>query len=324
MGVRVAVLDDYQDVARGYADWSALPAEVDVFHDHVADHDLLVRRLQPYQVVSAMRERTPFPRALLEALPNLGLLVTTGMRNDSIDLVAATECGVTVCGTGGGSSPSVSGSSTAELTWGLILALARDIPTEERNLRAGDWQRSIGAGLAGRTLGLVGLGRIGSQVAAIGRAFDMSVLAWSENLTDETAERAGARRVDLNDLFASSDVVSIHTKLSPRTRGVVGAEQISLMHAGSYLVNTSRGPIVDEAALQTALHEGRIAGAGLDVFDREPLPADDPWLDVPRTVLTPHLGYVTEGNYAAFYADTVECIGAYLAGTPVRVLNGPA
>jgi phosphoglycerate dehydrogenase-like enzyme len=319
MTVQVAVLDDYQDVARAYADWSDLGAHVQVFHDHLDGHDALVRRLQPFEVVAAMRERTPFPRALLGALPNLRLLVTTGMRNAAIDLEAARDLGITVCGTRAGTEPA--GSSTAELTWGLILALARGIVAEERNVREGGWQQTVGTGLAGHTLGLVGLGRIGRQVAAVGRAFGMTVLAWSENLTDDAAHEAGARRVDLQDLFASSDVVSIHTQLSPRTRGVVGAKEIARMHPGAFLVNTSRGPIVDEAALREALTEGRIAGAGLDVFGREPLPPDDPWRSTPRTVLTPHLGYVSAGNYRVFYGDTVECIGAYLAGEPVRVLT---
>jgi phosphoglycerate dehydrogenase-like enzyme len=319
MTVRVAVLDDFQDVARTYADWSMLAAEVGVFHDNLDDHDALVRRLEPFEVVAAMRERTPFPRALLEALPNLRLLVTTGMRNLAIDLDAATDLGITVCGTNPGTKPA--GSSTAELTWGLILALARSIPAEDRNVREGGWQQTIGTGLAGRTLGLIGFGRIGQQVATIGRAFGMTVLAWSENLTDEAAKEAEARRVDLPDLLAVSDVVSIHTQLSSRTRGLLGAEEIARMHPGAFLVNTSRGPIVDEAALRSALAEGRIAGAGLDVFDREPLPPDDAWRSAPRTVLTPHLGYVTAGNYRTFYSDTVECIEAYLAGKPVRVLN---
>jgi phosphoglycerate dehydrogenase-like enzyme len=317
MAVRVAVLDDYQDVARTYGDWSALAAEVEVFHDHLDDHDALVRRLEPFEVVAAMRERTPFPRELLEALPNLRLLVTTGMRNASIDMDAATDLGVTVCGTSLGTT----GSSTAELTWGLILALARNICAEQHNVRDGAWQQSIGTGLAGGTLGLVGFGRIGQQVGAIGRAFGMDVLAWSENLTDEAARESGARRVDLHDLLSASDVVSIHTRLSRRTQGLIGAEEIARMHPGAFLVNTSRGPIVQEAALRSALEEGRIGGAGLDVFDREPLPADDPWRSTPRTVLTPHIGYVTAGTYRSFYGQSVECVEAYLAGEPVRVLN---
>ncbi len=264
MAVRVAVLDDYQDVARTYADWSSLDADVDVFDEYIGDYDELVRRLEPYEVIAAMRERTPFPRALLEALPNLKLLVTTGMRNKAIDLEAAAELGITVSGTGNGARPDRSWGPTAELTWGLILAVTRNIPAEDRNLREGAWQRTVGVELSGRTLGLIGLGRLGSQVATVGRAFEMNVLAWSENLTDEAARAAGAQRVDKRELFASSDVVSIHTVLSKRTRGVVGAEEISRMSSNAYLINTSRGPIVDETALREALHGGRIAGAGID------------------------------------------------------------
>lgn len=321
MTVRVAVLDDYQRVARQYADWEQLDAEVVVFDDHVADRDELVRRLEPFDVLAVMRERTPLPRAVLEALPRLKLLVTTGMRNAAIDTDAASELGITVSGTGAGGDPRLAWAPTAELTWGLLLALARGIPEQDRSVRDGGWQRAVGVELAGRTFGVLGLGRLGTQVAAVARAFGMHVLAWSQNLTDEAAEQAGARRVDKRELFAESDVVSIHAVLSDRTRGVVGADEIALLGPDGYLINTSRGPIVDEAALQRALREGRIAGAGIDVFEREPLPADDPWRSTPRTVLTPHIGYVTEGTYASFYPETVEAIGAYLAGEPIRVLN---
>jgi phosphoglycerate dehydrogenase-like enzyme len=323
MAVRVAVLDDYQDVARVYADWTSLPegTDVAVFHDHVSDQDELIRRLEPFEVIAAMRERTPFPRRVLEALPNLKLLVTTGMRNASIDLAAASELGVTVSGTESGGQPDQSWGPTAELTWGLIFALARNIPQEDRTIREGGWQRTVGVELAGRTLGVVGLGRLGGQVAAVGKAFGMEVLAWSQNLTEETARAAGVRAVDKRTLFGSSDVISIHLVLSRRTRGLVGAAELGLMRPSAYLINTSRGPIVDEVALQSALREGRIAGAGIDVFDREPLPPDDPWRSVPRTVLTPHIGYVTRGTYETFYAETVENINAYLAGAPVRILN---
>jgi phosphoglycerate dehydrogenase-like enzyme len=323
MTVRVAVLDDYQRVARQYADWDALPADTDVeiFHDHVADHEDLVRRLAPFDVVAAMRERTPFPRRVLEALPRLKLLVTTGMRNASIDLAAATDLGITVCGTGGSSQPTAAVAPTAELTWGLILAVTRNIAQEDRTIRAGGWQQTVGVELAGRTLGVVGLGRLGGQVATIGRAFGMNVLAWSQNLTEEHANAAGAQAVDKQTLFRSSDVITIHLVLSARTRDLVGPEELGLMRPTAYLINTSRGPIVDEATLRAALREGRIAGAGIDVFEREPLPPDDPWRSTPRTVLTPHLGYVTDGTYRAFYTETIECVSAYLAGSPVRVLN---
>jgi phosphoglycerate dehydrogenase-like enzyme len=324
MAVRIAVLDDYQDVAREYADWSSLPddAELSVFHDHLTDHDELVRRLEPFEVVAVMRERTPFPRALIEALPNLKLLVTTGMRNASIDLAAASERGVVVSGTGSGARDDRPWGPTAELTWGLIFAVTRHIPVEDRNLRAGGWQHTVGVELGGRTLGVLGLGRLGSQVAAVGRAFGMDVIAWSQNLTEDRAREAGARAVSKEELFASSDVLTIHLVLSNRTRGLVGADELALMSPDSYLINTSRGPIVDEPALQSALREGRLAGAGIDVFEREPLPVDDPWRTAPRTVLTPHIGYVTRDTYATFYAETVEAVQAYLDGSPVRILNG--
>jgi phosphoglycerate dehydrogenase-like enzyme len=323
MPIRVAVLDDYQDVARAYADWSLLPegTEVEVFRDHVADRVELVRRLQSFDVITAMRERTPFPRPVLEALPKLKLLVTTGMRNASIDLAAAGDLGITVCGTGSSTPPNRPGDPTAELAWGLILAVVRNIPQEDRRVRDGGWQQTVGVDLAGRTLGIVGLGRLGSQVAKVGHAFGMDVLAWSQNLTDEKAQAAGVRAVRKQELFSSADVISIHLVLSDRSRGLIGAAELELMRPTAYLINTSRGPIVDEQALLAALQEGRIAGAGIDVFDREPLPPDDPWRRAPRTVLTPHLGYVTEGTYRAFYAETVECVKAYLAGSPVRVLT---
>jgi phosphoglycerate dehydrogenase-like enzyme len=321
MTERVAVLDDYQDVARSCADWSSLPAEVDVLHEHLDDPEELLRRLRPYTVIAAMRERTPFPREILQGLPQLRLLVTTGMRNASIDVDAAAGLGITVCGTGDDASGRGSWQYTVELTWGLVLAVARKIVEEERNVREGRWQQTVGDGLAGRTLGLLGLGRIGSKVAAVARAFDMDVQAWSENLTDARAAESGARRVSKEELFAESDVISIHTRLSDRTRGLVGRDEIARMKPTSYLVNTSRGPIVDEESLQRALREGRIAGAGIDVFSREPLPTHDPWRSVPNTVLTPHIGYVTTQNYRSFYEQTVECIAAFLAGAPVRVLS---
>ncbi|MBA8825757.1 phosphoglycerate dehydrogenase-like enzyme [Saccharopolyspora lacisalsi] len=320
MSVRIAVLDDYQHVAREYADWSALPADAEItaFDEHIADESELVRRLEPFEVVAAMRERTPFPRRVLEALPKLKLLVTTGMSNASIDMEAAGRLGITVSGTGNSSS---SPAATTELTWGLILALTRAVPAEDRRIREGGWQHTIGMGLSGRTLGLVGLGRLGTQVANLGRAFGMDTIAWSQHLTAETAEAAGVKAVGKRELFATADVISIHVRLSDRTRGLVGAEEIGLMSRDAYLVNTSRGPIVDEAALRDALWRGRIAGAGIDVFEREPLPADDPWRSVPRTVLTPHIGYVTAPTYETFYTETVEDILAHLAGAPVRVLN---
>ena len=314
---KVAVLDDYQGVALQMANWGLLPesTQVQVFADHLESPDGVAERLREFEVVAAMRERTPFPRALLERLPRLRLLVTTGMRNASIDLDAATDLGIVVCGTGGLGYP------TAELTWGLILSLTRHIPWEDAATRQGRWQTTVGIGLHGKVLGVLGLGRLGSQVAAIGGAFGMSVIAWSQNLTAEKAVELGATLVTKDELFARSDVLSIHLQLSQRTVGLVGSRELGLMKPTAYLVNTSRGPIVDEAAMVRALEEQAIAGAGLDVFDQEPLPSDHPLLHLDNTVLTPHLGYVTGEGYQVFFHDTVEDIAAYLRGRPVRVLN---
>ncbi len=314
---RVALLDDYQGVALGLADWASLPAGVEVraYRDHLADPDAVAARLADVEVVVAMRERTPFPRALLERLPRLRLLVTTGMRNASIDLRAAADRGIVVCGTAGLPYP------TAELTWGLILALARQIPREDRATRDGGWQETLGRGLNGKTLGVLGLGTLGSRVARIGRAFEMEVLAWSQNLTAVRAAEVGARLVPRDELLARADVVTIHLVLGERTRGLIGARELSLMKRNAFLVNTSRGPIVDEAALVGALQANAIAGAGLDVFDEEPLPPDHPFRRLPNTVITPHLGYVTEETYRIFYAQALEDVAAYLRGEPVRVLR---
>jgi phosphoglycerate dehydrogenase-like enzyme len=314
---RIAVLDDYQSVAHTFTDWSQLPepAEVVEFHDHVADPDALVARLEPFDVVIAMRERTRFDRAVLERLPNLKLLVTTGMRNKSIDVEAATERGITVSGTA--SQPT----ATAELTWGLILATLRHIPQEDAGMRAGGWQTTIGGDVAGATLGVVGVGRLGSQVARIGNAFGMDVIAWSQNLTDERAAEVGARRVEKDELFATADVVTVHLLWSKRTRGLIGADDFALMKHTAVFVNTSRGPIVDTAALIDALREDRIAGAGIDVYDEEPLPRDHPLRELRNAVLTPHLGYVTRATYEVFYRDAVEDVAAFLAGEPVRVIT---
>ena len=313
---KVAVLDDYQSVALDMADWESLPAgvSVDVFQDHLSDDDGVAARLSDYDIVVAMRERTPFSRSLLERLPNLRLLVTTGMRNASIDVAAAEDNGVVVCGTDGLPYP------TAELTWGLILALLRRIPTEDQATREGNWQVTMGEGLHGKTLGVIGLGRLGSQVATVGAAFGMSLVAWSQNLTAERAEEFGASLVTKQELLSSADIVTIHLVLSGRTRGLIGAEELALMKPSAYLVNTSRGPIVDESALIEALNSGAIAGAGLDVFDIEPLPLDHPLRSLPNTVLTPHMGYVTSETYRVFYGDAVENIRAFLAGNPVRVI----
>ncbi|WP_374446665.1 D-2-hydroxyacid dehydrogenase family protein [Stella sp.] len=317
MTLRIAVLDDYQRVAEAKADWRLVgpDAETVFFHEHVADEGAVAQMLADFDVVCIMRERTPFRRGLVERLPRLKLLVTTGMRNAAVDLEALAERGVTVCGTGAPGGP------TAELTWGLILALMRHIPREDRAMRAGRWQTTVGQETAGRTLGVLGLGRLGAKVARIGQAFDMKVIAWSPNLTEERAAAAGTRLVTKEELFAEADVVSIHVVLSGRSRGLVGAADLARMKPTAYLVNTARGPIVDEAALAAALRERRIAGAGLDVYGTEPLPADHPFLGLDNTVLTPHLGYVTEGTYAQVYPETVEDIAAWRAGKPIRVLT---
>jgi len=306
------VLDDYQRVARRYGRFGD---DVRVLHEHLADP---VEALRDAEVVVAMRERTPFPAAVFDRLPRLRLLVTTGMVNAAIDLEAAAAHGVTVCGT------EMHGSrNTAELTWALILACRRHVVAEDRALRDGRWQTTVGTDLAGSTLGVLGLGRLGAQVAKIGRAFDMRVVAWSQNLTPERAAEAGATWVSRDELFTISDVVTVHLKLSPRTAGLVGAADLAAMKPSSILINTSRGPIVDQDALVSALTTGSIAGAGLDVYDVEPLPAGHPLRGVPNTVLLPHLGYVTEGAYSSMYEQVVEDIAAWRAGSPVRVLAGP-
>jgi phosphoglycerate dehydrogenase-like enzyme len=299
---RIAILDDYQNVARRFADWDSLGAEVVVFTDHSDD----IGHLEPFDVIMAMRERTPFPRERLERLPNLELLVTTGMGNAAIDTEAARELGITVAGTGG--TPT----HTAELTWGLILALARHIPQEDRAVRAGGWQHTVGFELAGRTLGVIGLGRLGSQVARVGEAFGMEVIAWSQNMDTPLTKE---------ELLQRADVVTIHVRLSARTTGLIGAAELALMKPTAFLVNTSRGPIVDEQALVQALREGGIAGAGIDVYGEEPLPADHPLRAAPNTVLTPHIGYVTDASYTRFYEDAVEDIAAWQRGEPIRVIN---
>ena len=317
MKPQVAVLDDYQQVARVYGDWDRLRerADVTVFEDHLFDEDALVARLAPFAVIVLMRERTPFPRSLIARLPNLQLLLTTGMWNASIDLVACEERGVVVCGT------QVGGGGTAQLTWALLLALAQQIPVVDADIRAGRWQTGVGIEIAGRTLGLLGLGRIGSVVARVARAFDMNVIAWSKNLTAERAAEAGATLVDCDELLRRSDFVSVHMVLSARTRGLLGRRELALMKPAAYLVNTSRGPIVDEGALIEALEARTIAGAGLDVFDVEPLPLDHPLRRLPNTVLTPHIGYVSQESYSVVYPQLIEDIEAWLDGTPVRRMH---
>jgi phosphoglycerate dehydrogenase-like enzyme len=318
--MRIAVLDDYQGVALSSADWSPVtdhptsPCTVDVFRDHVSAVAALVERLAPYDGVVVMRERTPLPAVVLAALPRLRLVVTTGRRNPSIDVAAAGAAGITVCGTDSLAT------APAELTWALVLGLARQLVPEATAVREGGWQTTVGRDLAGHTLGLLGLGRIGTQVAAVGRAFGMDVAAWSRSLTPERAAQAGVRAASLDDVLSASDVVSVHLALAEGTRGLVGERELALMRPDALLVNTSRGPIVDEHALLAALQRGHLGGVGLDVFDEEPLPAEHPLRNAPRTLLTPHLGYVTRDVYATFWGGVVEDVAAYLDGAPIRTL----
>lgn len=314
---RIAVLDDYQQAAIRFGPWDRLPdeTELDVFHDHLEDHDDLASRLAEHDVVVVMRERTPFPASLLERLPNLRLLVTTGPFNDAIDVGAARRQGVVVSGTGGLLYP------TTELTWALILALTKRVPQEDAAIRRGGWQTTVGVGLQGKTLGIIGLGNLGSAVARIAEGFDMDIVAWSQNLTDARAQDVGVRAVTKETLLTTADVVTIHLKLSARTTGIIGAAELGLMKPSACLVNTSRGPIVDEDALVEALRNGTIAGAALDVFDVEPLPADHPLRTLGGTVLTPHIGYVTAEQYELFFEEIVEDIEAFIAGEPIRVVT---
>ncbi|MBO0802573.1 MAG: D-2-hydroxyacid dehydrogenase family protein [Nocardiopsaceae bacterium] len=313
--MRIAVLDDYQHAALPSADWESLGAEVSVFHSHISDTSDLVLELRPFDVIVAMRERTPFTSERIGLLPSLRLLVTTGMRNASIDVAAANAAGVTVCGTRG------SAGATPELTWALILSLVRHVPAEDRAVRDGGWQHTLGFGLSGRTLGIVGLGNIGSRVAAVGQAFGMDVIAWSQNLSAAVAADHGVTAVTKDELFATADVITVHYKLSDRSAGLVGERELGLMKPTAFLVNTSRGPIVDSGALLAALRSEAIAGAALDVYDEEPLQVGHPLRSAPRTVLTPHIGYVTDDGYRRFYGDAVEDIAAFAAGRPVRVLT---
>ncbi|MEU9861825.1 D-2-hydroxyacid dehydrogenase family protein [Streptomyces sp. NPDC047971] len=319
MKQRCAVLDDYQGVALSFADWSPLADRVDVrvLREHLTDRDALVAAIEDCEIVVVMRERTPMDAELLKRLPRLRLIVTSGMRNASIDLTAAAGLGITVCGTASSSEP------PAELTWALILGLARQVRTEAQALReGGPWQSTVGMDLAGRTLGLVGLGKIGGRVARIGLAFGMDVLAWSPNLTRERAAECGvALAPGKRELMERSDIVSLHMVLSDRTQVLIGEAELDAMRPSAYLVNTSRAGLVDGEALLRALREGRIAGAGLDVFATEPLAPEDPLRTLPNVLALPHLGYVTEGNYARYFGQAVEDIEAYLQGRPVRTLG---
>jgi phosphoglycerate dehydrogenase-like enzyme len=318
MPPRCVILDDYQNVALKLADWSAVASDLDieVLNTPLPDQRRTIEALHEAEIVCLMRERTPFPRAVIEALPKLKLIVTTGMRNAAIDVAAAQERGIAVSGTGTAHHP------TAELAFGLMLDLARKISFEDAQLKKGTpWQTTIGVDLVGKTLGLLGLGKLGSRVARYAQAFEMTVLAWSENLTEARCRELGVKYADKELLLRESDFVSIHLVLSARTRGLIGAAELALMKPTAFLINTSRGPIVEEKALLEALESGRIAGAGIDVYDVEPVPLEHPLRRLPNTVLTPHLGYVTEGNYRVLYRETVESIRAWLDGKPVRLLT---
>jgi phosphoglycerate dehydrogenase-like enzyme len=316
--MKIAVLDDYQGVAREFADWSKLDAahDVQIFREHIGGGPgEVIAGLQEFDVIAAMRERTLFDKATLEQLPNLKFIATTGMRNSSIDTDYLKACGIQCSGTGGRTQ------TTPELAWGLIISVARNIPFEDGNMRSGKWQQTIGLDLEEKTLGIVGLGRLGREMARIGQAFKMNVIAWSQNLTEESAAEVGVRRVEKDQLFREADVVTIHYKLSERSTGIIGREELEAMKPSGILVNTSRAPIIDMSALIQVLQADGIAGAGIDVYDNEPVAVDHPIRSCPRTVLTPHLGYVSRDTYGIFYRETVENIEAWLAGAPVRVIN---
>ncbi len=318
--MRLSILDDYQGVALDMADWSAVRdrgIEIAVERFPFADEDDVVRSVADSEIVAAMRERTPFPKRIVDRLPKLKLLITTGMRNASFDMVALKERGVTVCGTGG---PGGGNEDTAELAWGLILGAARRIAEDHQFMRLGGWQTRIGHRVAGKTIGLLGLGRLGSAVARVGLAFGMKAIAWSQNLTAEKAADQGVERVEKDELFRRSDILSVHLVLSPRSRGLVGKREIGLMKPSAILVNTSRGPICDTEAVIEALQAGRLAYAGFDVYDQEPLPIDHPLRRAPNVILTPHIGYVTDENYHSSYPQIVEDVIGFLNGKPVRVI----
>jgi phosphoglycerate dehydrogenase-like enzyme len=318
--MRLSILDDYQGVALDMADWSSVRArgiEIAVERFPFADEDDVVRSLADSEIVCAMRERTAFPKRVVDRLPKLKLLITTGMRNASFDMAALKDSQVTVCGTGG---PGGGNEDTAELAWGLILGAARRIAEDHAFMRQGGWQTRIGHRVAGKTLGLLGLGRLGSGVARVGLAFGMKAIAWSQNLTAEKAAAQGVERVEKDELFRRSDILSVHLVLSDRSRGLVGAREIGLMKTSAILVNTSRGPICDTAAIIEALKAGRLAYAGFDVYDQEPLPINHPLRTAPNVILTPHIGYVTDENYRSSNPQIVENVVAFLDGKPVRVI----
>ena len=317
MKKKLAILDDYQGVALEYGDWSKLEQSCDitVFKDTLHDPDALVERLLPFEIICTNRERTPFPRQLIERLPNLRLLTTTGMHNHAIATDFARDRGIYVCGTR--SDPD----STAELTWGMIFALMRNICAEDASVRAGGWQVSVGHGLTGKTLGVLGLANIGKQVARVGKLFGMRVIAWSSNLTQERCDEVGAELVEKAALFEQSDVLTIHIRLSDRTHHIVGGDDLARMKPSSYLINTSRGPIIDEPALVEVLQKEKIAGAALDVYEAEPLPRDHPLRSLKNTLLLPHVGYVTDGMYKWYWPQTVENVFSWLGGESLRPLR---
>lgn len=315
--MRIAVLDDYLKVVQGMANWDSLNADITFFNEFIQP-DKMAETLSSFDVVVAMRERSAFPAAVIQGMPNLKLLVTTGLRNNSIDLDACRQAGVVVSGSPG---DPLSTGATAELTWSLLLALFKKIPQEDANMRKGLWQTSMPPTIKGKRLGLLGVGNLGQQVGRVGTAFGMEVVAWSPNLTAERAAEAGVKLVSKEELFKTSDAISIHLVLSDRTRKIVDAASLQSMKSTAYLVNTSRAGLVDLAALKLALEQGKIGGAGLDVYESEPVLANDPWRQVPRTVLTPHLGYATPENFAVFYKNVVANIEAFAAGTPTRVLT---
>jgi D-3-phosphoglycerate dehydrogenase len=318
MAYRCAVLDDYQNVTLKFADWSQLGNEVavEVFNAPIGGNEQVIAALKDFDIIVMMRERTPFLRPVIEGLPKLKLLITTGARNNSIDLAAAKERNITVCG-----SPSF-GNPTTGIAVGLMLEVTRRIGFENARMKAGEfWQTTIGQDLEGLTLGVIGLGKLGARVANVAKAFGMKVIAWSQNLTPERAQEAGVGYAAKDDLFRQADIVTIHVQLSQRSRGLIGAKELGLMKPTAYLINTARGPIVEEAALIAALREKKIAGAGLDVFDVEPLPLDHPFRKLDNVVITPHLGYVSQQNYAAYFPGIIEDIRGWMAGKPVRVIS---
>jgi phosphoglycerate dehydrogenase-like enzyme len=324
--IKVAILDDYAEIALQCADWSVLDgkAEITVFERHLTEREAAVA-LKPFDVLCTVRERMSLPRSLFERLPNLKLVTIIGMSLPNLDLAAATEHGVIVSHSNF-ANPLFAGlfHATPELTWGLMIATVRHIGLEGRRMREGLWQKTVGVNLAGRTLGLLGLGRIGTRMAEYARVFGMPVIAWSQNLTDDRARSVGAKRVEKDDLFRLADIVSIHVRLSDRTRSLVTARELALMKPAAYLINTSRGPIVVESDLIAALRAGQIAGAGLDVFDEEPPPPDHPFRTMDNVTVTPHLGYVTRESLTAFHVDTLEAVAAFANGVPIRIANPDA